>query len=162
MGGKKITNNRNIRVHQSRTPEQRGIMERIEKDGGCPFCRDFCEGREPEYHTKPILRETDHWVFTENFHPYEGTFHHWVIILKRHAESISELAVDEWRDVVRLVSWAEKKFSLPGAALFMRFGDPDYTVSSVAHLHLQLISGASREESDGEKILVGLGYKETA
>ena len=144
--------------HGSRTPEQKAVMEKIAADGVCPFCADFCVGNPPKYHTKPILKETEKWVFTENFDPYEGALHHFLLIAKRHITTQSEITSEEWEHVRRLVAWAEEAYELEGAALLLRFGDTNYTGGSVSHLHFQLIAGASKQEG-GERLIACLGYQ---
>lgn len=146
-------------AHGSRTPEQKAVMEKIAMDGVCPFCADFCLGNAPKYHTKPILKDTGKWIFTENFHPYEGALHHFILVAKRHITTISEVTSEEWEHVRRLVIWAEEAYELAGGALVLRFGDTNYTGGSVSHLHIQLIAGAPKQEG-GERLMVCLGYQE--
>ena len=144
--------------HGSRTPEQSATMEKIEKDGVCPFCVDFCSGQKPRYHTKPIIKETKWWVLTENFHPYEGSSYHFLLVCKHHTATLDELKTAEIGDAFKLFRWAEKEYKIPGGALLLRFGDPEHTGASVQHLHFQLITGDSRENG-GAPILTSLGYQ---
>lgn len=144
--------------HGSRTPEQKAVMEKIATDGVCPFCVDFCEGTTPKYHTKPILKDTEKWIITENFHPYEGAIHHFILLVKRHITTMSELTPEEWEDARQVTLWAEKEYGLLGGALLMRFGDTNYTGGSVNHLHLQLIAGAPKHEG-GDRLIACLGYQ---
>jgi len=144
--------------HGNRTSEQGAVMERIEKDGVCPFCVDFCRGQKPRYHTKPIIKETRWWVLTENFHPYEGSVHHLLFVCKRHAERLVDLKICEIWDAFRLFQWTEKEYQLEGGTLLLRFGDPERTGASVQHLHFQLVAGDSRKNG-GPAILTSLGYQ---
>lgn len=151
--------NRHINVaHGSRTPEQKKVMEQIDRDGVCPFCVDFCQGNPPRYHTKPILKESSFWSLTENFHPYEGTSLHLVLIAKRHITRPSELTADEWADVQEFLAWIDTTYHVEGGALLMRFGNTEWTGGSVEHLHAQIIVGGPRE-SGAEPLLTLVAYK---
>ncbi len=141
-------------AHSGTRDQYRKELETIVKDGVCPFCGTNLK----KYHRNPILKTTHFWMLTENDHPYDGTKQHLVFILKKHAEHISELSPKEFADLSALVYWAVRKYRLRGGSLFIRFGDTDYTGSSVAHLHAQMVSGYSRTEG-GEKLAVKLGYK---
>lgn len=133
-------------------------MERIEKDGICPFCVDFCQGEKPQYHTKPIIKETRWWVLTQNFHPYEGSVHHFLLVCKRHITKLRELNVWEIFDAFSIFKWAEKEYRIQGGVILLRFGDPEHTGASVQHLHFQLVVGDSRKNG-GPVILTSLGYQ---
>lgn len=143
-----------VNMAHAREAYQRETMERITKDGVCPFCREYLM----EYHTEPILHETPHWVLTKNFAPYKGALHHLLFIAQVHCTAPWELQEEAWADLQKVLAWAREKFALPGGTLLMRWGDSEYTGASVVHLHAQLISGVSRTEGDGP-ILTSLGYQ---
>jgi galactose-1-phosphate uridylyltransferase len=143
-----------VNLAHAREPHQRATMERIVQDGVCPFCREHLG----TYHTKPILRETAHWLVTENFAPYSGARCHLLFISATHATAPWELSDAAWTDLRQALAWVRETFELPGGTFLMRWGDTDYTGSSVTHLHAQLVSGAPRAEGR-EPILTALGYK---
>lgn len=122
-------------IDNTREPEQVEVMEKIIESGECPFCLEVIK----KYHQTPILKETDHWVFTRNAWPYENTREHFLLILKTHKERLSELTAEEGADYFRLIAWAEQEFKIPGGGLAMRFGDTNYSAGTVKHLHAQLI-----------------------
>ncbi len=144
-----------VNLAHARTHQQAKVMERIIRDGRCPFCREnFLE-----YHTKEILFETDHWLVTPNFEPYKGSKLHLILVPREHCTSPEELTPVAWADLQDVVKRVRAGYETPGGSLWMRFGDTEYTGASVRHLHAQLIVGASRKEG-GEMILTALGYKD--
>lgn len=100
----------------------------------CPFCPKHFK-----WHTKPILRRYKGWLITENFRPYDNTLHHFVIIGEKHIEKFEKLTTTDWQAISHLVSWAVKKYKIPGGGFTMRFGDSNYTGATVTHLHAHLI-----------------------
>jgi ATP adenylyltransferase len=127
-----------LNIDNARTEEQRKLMEQIQRDGVCPFCKEYFS----TYHPKPIIKETDYWYFTENMSPYAGTKHHFIFVYKpEHIENPSVLSPEEVTDLFSLLSWATERFSIRGGSFFMRFGESKYTGSSVAHLHAHLLMG---------------------
>jgi len=119
----------------TRLAEQRAAHERIRGRGHCPFCPKNL----PLEHKKPILLTGNFWVVTENQYPYLNTKLHLLFILKRHAETLGELAPEEGAELFKLLSWAENKFNIPGGGIGMRFGKTDFSGGSVLHLHAQLV-----------------------
>jgi ATP adenylyltransferase len=119
--------------------EYANVLKKIKKDGVCPFCPENFK-----YHTRPILKNGTHWFITENFAPYTGTKHHFLLLHKKHIESTSEISTNSWNDLLLLIKWAIKKYKLPAGSFFMRFGDTRYTGGSVSHLHAQLFVGSPR------------------
>lgn len=120
----------NIRVE-----EQHNVMNQIADDSVCPFCSEHLS----RYHKKPILREGDFWVFTENQWPYENTQFHFLIIHKKHAETISDISSDAWNELLELFQWAEREYNFSGGGIGMRFGHTDFSAATVKHIHVQLI-----------------------
>jgi len=120
----------------------------------CPFCPKQLL----TYHDTPIIKSGRYWHMTYNDYPYDGAKYHLLLICKRHCQKLSQLQSKENKELWQFLSWAEKKFSLPGGVVLIRFGNTDYTGGSIDHLHLHLISGAKREP--GRKPLIGyLGYQ---
>ncbi len=146
-------NTTHVNLAHARKEHQRETMERIVRDGVCPFCRKHFE----RYHTKPILHETKHWLVTENFAPYEGARIHLLLVAQQHCTLPEELGSEAWANLQDVLAWIRTEFELAGGTLLMRWGDTEYTGATVTHLHAQLIVGAARNEG-GEPILTALGY----
>jgi hypothetical protein len=139
-----------------RTAKQSAAMEQAEKDGVCPFCYDFCSENPLKYHTKPILKKTKWWAVTENFEPYGKAKLHLLLVYRgAHITTPDKIEVEAWVELQQIISWIIAEFNLPAGGFFFRFGDTDFTGSSVEHFHPQLIFGG---EKDGEKLKVKLGY----
>lgn len=130
------------------------VLGKIRKKGICPFCEDYFL----TYHTKPILRRSANWFVTENFNPYEGTKRHVLFVHRKHIENPKAMSTKAWGELLGHISWVQKKFELPGGALFMRFGDFHYTGASVAHLHANVLCGEKRGAGK-DPIAVTLGFK---
>ena len=142
-----------LNLDHVRTPEQHVLMKKIESDGVCPFCKKHFK----KYHPKPILKETDHWYFTENMSPYAGTKHHFILVYKKkHITKIEEISPKAMTDLLTVIKWAVKKYKFPGGAFFIRFGDTKYTGSSVSHLHAHLLMG-NQDDPKHEAVRVKLG-----
>jgi diadenosine tetraphosphate (Ap4A) HIT family hydrolase len=142
-----------LRMENARTPEQKELMERIQKDGVCPFCAEHFK----KYHPKPVLRESNFWFVTENISPYTGTKHHFILVYKpEHATSLEELSPEAFSDLLSLMQVTVREFKIPGGSFFMRFGDTKYTGSSVAHLHAHVLMGDA-DSPDHEAVRVKLG-----
>lgn len=142
-----------LTIENARTKEQKELMEKIQKDGVCPFCKEHFTA----YHPKPIIKETEYWFLTENMSPYAGTKFHFIFVYKpSHIENPSLLSPEASSDLFALLSWAAKHFSIPGGAFFMRFGESKYTGGSVAHLHAHLLMG-DVDAPDHEAVRVKLG-----
>lgn len=147
---------KHVNMAHARMPHQRDTMAQIVRDGVCPFCREHLE----TYHTKPILHETEHWVLTENFAPYEGARVHLLLVAKQHCTLPAELAPAAWLDLQTVLEYVRTTYDMPGATFVMRWGDTDYTGASVSHLHAQLVHGYDRKQG-GKPILTALGYQST-
>lgn len=119
------------------------ILKRIVAEGHCPFCREHLL----KHHTKPILAEGDHWLVTENFRPYDGVQHQFLLIAKTHVEHIEDLPVGAGEEMVAQFRFLSSKFGFTGASIVWRSGDTAMTGASVRHLHFQVIVGVPRSES---------------
>lgn len=143
---------------EARTEEQKALMERIEADGVCPFCKEHFT----KYHPKPILKETENWYLTTNMSPYEGTVHHFLFVYKpEHIQSPADMAPAAATELFALVHDVITEHDLRGGAFFMRFGQGGYSGSSVEHLHAQLIVGEQKTDTT-ESLKVKLGYKKSS
>lgn len=131
-----------INIDNARTDEQRSVMERIKKDGVCPFCREHFE----TYHSKPIIFETEHWIVTENAWPYEHTENHFLFVAQKHITLPSTLSKNAWHDLHENIARLEKEYSLERGTLLMRFGDSKATGATVDHLHAQLVVSKSPDK----------------
>ncbi|TSA44397.1 hypothetical protein D4R49_00225 [bacterium] len=143
-----------VNMRHVRTPEQRALYEKIAATGKCSFCIDFCNDNPPTYHPNPVLKETSSWAVTENMEPYAGAKLHLLIVYKYHVLG-PPLPPDAWVELGELIAWVVEKYNLPAGGFYFRFGDGDYTGSSVAHFHANIIFGGAK---DGERLRVKLGY----
>lgn len=156
MSAKNIRKTEYLDFTHARTEEQIKLMEKIEKDRVCPFCPEYFK----KYHPKPILKESDWWIVSENMAPYEGTRVHILFVYKKHIPSLSDLDPEAMSDLLELINWTIKEYSIEGGAFFIRFGDTRYTGGSVDHLHAQLITGTAKSDDESrDKLKVKLGYK---
>lgn len=119
------------------------VIKTIEAEGICPFCPDNFK-----YHKKGILKKQDGWFITKNHWPYENTRHHFLIIGMEHKECLSELTNEDFQSVKELADWAVEKFKIRGGAFILRFGDSDFSGSTVCHIHFHLMS-PKRKKSGG-------------
>ncbi len=130
--------NKFINLSSVRRQDQRQVMEAINKQGHCPFCRENLE----KYHKNPILKEGKFWLLTENQWPYEKIKHQLLAIYKTHIEHIKDLDPEAGKELIVLFAEETKKRKIPGGGLAMRFGNNpklgNYG-SSVQHLHAHLI-----------------------
>lgn len=119
----------------ARKGEYKEVIAVIIKEGKCPFCPENFK-----YHKNPILKKTKNWLITRSSWPYKNTREHLIIIGKKHKTNFKELTIADFKEVMSLANWANKKFKIAGGGLTLRFGDTNYTGSSVAHLHFHLIT----------------------
>lgn len=124
-----------VDMDNARIPEQRAAMERIIARGRCPFC----PGNLPPEHKQPIEKDGAYWYVTKNQWPYEHTLEHSLIILKTHAEKLSDIPADAFSELGELARWLENEKKIPGGALCMRFGDTKFSAGTVRHIHAQFI-----------------------
>ena len=110
------------------------VLLKIEAEGKCPFCLDNFK-----YHKEPILLERDGWMITRASWPYENSEHHFLIISVKHKTHISDMIMKDWMSVDELVNRIIQEHHIRGGALSIRFGDPEYTGATVAHLHFHFI-----------------------
>lgn len=144
---------RTVNLSHARTKFQRDVMKKIKRDKVCPFCTEHFL----KYHTKPIISTGKHWILTENFQPYVGSKLHLLIVSKKHVQHFDELPPSAQQELFQLFGKELKKQKIKGGAVFMRFGDTDYTGGTVEHLHAQLVSGTKRGKNK-KPIVTYLGY----
>ncbi len=126
--------NKIVDLHSARSPKYRATLEQIAQDGKCPFCPgNFL------YKNSVILRRVGGWVAVRNMHPYANARVHLLIVSTKHLEQFTELSVNDFVSIKKLVSWAMVRFRIRGGAFTMRFGDTRYTGATVCHLHGHLI-----------------------
>lgn len=143
-----------VNMRHVRTEEQKRLYEQIAKDGICSFCVDFCSGKPPKYHPKPVIKETAWWVLTENMESYAGARLQFLVVYKQHVLG-PPLPPEAWTELGALIEWTTREYSLPAGGFYFRFGDTDYTGSSIPHFHANIIFGGAKE---GERLRVKLGY----
>lgn len=130
-------NNPFINLSVTRRDDQRAVMQEIEKQGHCPFCRENLE----KYHKAPIIKEGMYWVLTDNQWPYEKVKHQLLAVYKTHIEHLNEMAPEAGGELFALFSEEAKKRNIPGGGIAMRFGSSPHGSygSSVLHIHAHLI-----------------------
>jgi len=138
-----------IEMVNVRTFEQLKIMRRIRQAGHCPFCPENLH----LYHKRPILRRGVHWLLTENQWRYPGTGIHFVLIAKKHAESMHHLPREAAAELFSIVEKLELEGKFLGGGMAMRFGDPILSGATIKHLHAQIIS--PKRGSDPVKFYIG-------
>jgi diadenosine tetraphosphate (Ap4A) HIT family hydrolase len=123
-------------MDNARHDDQREYMQEIIEAGVCPFCLDQIKHK---YNKEPVIKETKYWLLAKNHWPYVHTKLHLIAIYRKHAENIDDLDPEAGQDLFELVQWVNKNYDLPGGAVTMRFGDSDYSASSVVHIHAHII-----------------------
>lgn len=148
----KAQNRSHVDIENARKDDQREVMRAIEDADHCPFCLENLR----TYHKEPILREGSCWIVTRNQWPYDHTQHHFLLILKRHTDTLRDLTPDEGAELFAHLSWLESEYEIPGGGLGMRFGNTDYSAGSVNHLHAQLIV-PDIDDPDFESVRLKIG-----
>jgi diadenosine tetraphosphate (Ap4A) HIT family hydrolase len=123
-------------IENVRDEKMQKIWQQILDDGIDPFAREHLS----KYHTAPILMESDHWIVTDNDHPYKGSKRHLLFITKTFYEQ--ELVApppEVLCDLYLLAAKITKELDIKGGTLWTRFGDPSISFSTVLHFHAQLI-----------------------
>jgi ATP adenylyltransferase len=124
-----------VDLDNARVEEQKKVMEDIADANHCPFCLENLQ----KYHKKPILKEGEYWLLTENQWPYENTTIHLLAIYKQHVTDLASLDPEAGKELLEMMQWAETEFKIPGGGFVVRFGDTDYSAGTVNHLHAQLL-----------------------
>ncbi|HPF30847.1 MAG TPA: dihydrofolate reductase [Candidatus Saccharibacteria bacterium] len=124
-----------VNISNARFDEQRQVMEKIENNHECPFCLENMK----KYHKKPILRQGEQWLLTENQWPYDNTKNHLLAISTYHAENIQDLKDGSFNELQEHIDWAIEKYKIKSGGVAMRFGGTDSNGASVSHLHVHII-----------------------
>ncbi|MDE2038237.1 MAG: hypothetical protein KGI69_03395 [Patescibacteria group bacterium] len=130
--------NKFINLVHIRREDQKKVMSEIASQGHCPFCRENLE----KYHKKPILKEGDYWLLTDNQWPYEKVKHQLLAIYKTHIEHIKDMDPAAGAELISLFKEEALKRGIVGGGIAMRFGsNPDKGTygSTVLHIHAHLI-----------------------
>lgn len=106
------------------------VINEIAEKKVCPFCPDQIHN----FHKLPIEEKT-YWLVTQNMYAYKPTKFHYLLIHKKHIETIAEISDDAWTELKQIIS--DTKVS--GGTLMCRFGETKYTGASVTHLHAHII-----------------------
>ena len=122
-----------VRNTKGKSDYRRTIQEIIDA-GVCPFCPEHFS-----WHKNPTLQNEGDWLVTASTWPYENAKLHFLIICKSHKENFSELSIQDFGSLMKLVSWASDSYGIEGGGLILRFGSTKYTGATVAHLHFHLI-----------------------
>ena len=118
--------------HYAKGGEYQRVMVEIQKARVCPLCH-------MRWHKNPILRRKGGWFITKSTGPYQNADHHFLVIGKRHRESLDTLSANDFRDAIFLMRWAVRTFKIRGGAIALRFGDTRFTGATICHLHFHLI-----------------------
>jgi diadenosine tetraphosphate (Ap4A) HIT family hydrolase len=127
-------NNSGVAKRFAKNEDYKKTLEAIEQTDKCPFCPDNFK-----YHKKPILKEFQGWMATENSWPYTGTKHHFIFIAKEHKDKFQDLTDQDFQAIRYLINWIIDEYKIPGGGLTLRFGEQTYTGATVRHLHFHLI-----------------------
>jgi diadenosine tetraphosphate (Ap4A) HIT family hydrolase len=145
-----------VDLDNARVDEQRAVMKEIIAQKHCPFCLENLF----TYHKKPVIKEGQYWIITENQWPYDFTKEHLLAIHKDHAETLQELTPEAGAELFRFLRELESEHHFPGGGVAMRFGDTNYSAGTVNHIHAQIFV-PDIENPDFKPVKIKLG-KEAA
>lgn len=145
---------KHFNISNARTQHQLKKMMEFDKRGICLFCREHIE----KEHREPILRETNNWIITRNDYPYEGTKYHFLLVYKKHVDSIEKISSGGAADFFDNIKWIKKKYKVSGASLLMRFGNNEYTGATITHLHAHVVVGKKKTKKT-QPLMSVLGWK---
>lgn len=122
-----------VNVDGSRNAEQRALMEKMEREGICPFC--------PGNFPNDILYENEWWMLSHNLWPRENARLQLLAVCKLHLVSLDELAATPAisAQLMDCFAWASSTFAVEGGILLLRFGDFASSGASIAHMHAHMI-----------------------
>lgn len=127
-----------VQKRYAKSEEYKHVLAKITGHGKCPFCYENLRDYSFSKHTP--VKTTHGWYLLLCSWPYKGARHHYLIIPKRHCESLEKLTAEDMRQVLQLARHAVKKFNIKGGGLLMRFGDSLYSGATVLHLHFHVMS----------------------
>lgn len=119
--------------HRPDKGQYKDVINKIAKDGVCPFCIEHLS----KYHPNPI-EEREYWVITDNAYPYTPKKHHKLLISKVHIEHFNQLTEPMLDELEAIVQELNDKLGIEGGTFVMRYGNTKYTGASVTHLHSHL------------------------
>jgi len=154
----KLNKSNKLNLRNARSRNQKKRMTLSVKNDICIFCKDGLK----TIHKKPILKENNNFLVTENAFSYTGTSYHLLIIPKRHIVNLIEFKSEEWAVLQEIINWVIQKKRIKGGSLFLRFGDNKYNGGTIPHLHFQIILGNSSEFDSldcRKKLKVTLGWQ---
>ncbi len=143
-----------LNFKHSRVGAQREQMEQIKKDNVCPFCIEHFT----KYHEAAIEKEGEWWMLSKNDFPYIGSSVHYILVYKKHITQPSDINTDAWVEFGEHITFLNNNYAKEGGAMFMRFGNTDYTAASIDHLHAHFVVGVPYTKN-AEKLRIPLGYK---
>jgi thymidylate synthase len=156
LKNKKMTAGKNpqfLNLENARESEQILVMQKIQEEGYCPFC----PGNLKKNHHEETLRETDHWIVTKNQWPYEHTKLHLMLVLKYHAEKLTDISKDAAHEYIELIQWIEETYKVKGGMFGMRIGEPELSGATVRHLHGQYVVPDIETIGPGESVAFYIG-----
>ena len=145
-----------INISNTRSEEQRRVMQEIHKNDHCPFCAENIA----KYHKNPILKDGKYWILTDNQWPYKNTKHQLLAIHKTHIEHINELEPEAAAELITFFKEESIKRNIKGGAIMIRFGsNPEKGSygSTVLHIHAHLIEPNLDALSETESFKVKIG-----
>ena len=123
-------------VRNSRSTAQREHMENTVGKGVCPFCQI-----DPELNH--IIMAGKFWNVWHNPFPYRYRRNHMILALKEHIVDVREMTSEMWAELGDLVKQVTRELGIEAGAVVMRFGDSQFTGSTLQHLHVHI------DEPDG-------------
>lgn len=141
-----------VDLDNAREDDQKQVMQDIIDAEHCPFCPENLQ----KYHKHPVEIDGEFWTVTKNQWPYKNTKHHYLAILKRHAENLYELTEAEGAELIILLGKLQQKLDVTGGGLAFRFGDTNYSGGTVNHLHAQfIIPDIDKEDFEPTRFKIG-------
>ncbi len=135
---KEENKNKFIMMSGIRREDQKKVMEEIDNQGHCPFCRENLD----KYHKNPILKEGKFWLLTDNQWPYKKVKNQILAIYKTHIEHIKDIDPEAGKELFEMFAEETRKRNIPGGGIAIRFGSNDeYGTygSTVKHIHAHLV-----------------------
>lgn len=126
----------------SRHPEQRAVMERLDAAGDCLFCDPDRDGDD-----RPVVVATfGPWMVVHNRYPYARAALHLLLIPRQHVTDLADLDASTAAALPRALWEVRRMYRLTSYSLGVRCGDMAATGATIAHLHLHLVVGDPRAE----------------
>lgn len=143
-----------LNLDNSRYKDQRRVMERLVRQGGCPFCPDGIAEQERRGEARPVIRQGTYWHVRHNNWPYDNTRIHLLLIHNQHAEQLADISPEAAQELIELAQWIEGEFAIEGGGFGMRFGDIRHNGASVRHLHAHVLTARVTDMADPDYKLV--------